>query len=277
MRARTLEESPSGIPGLREGRFESKILMAGDDNSKDNYTLAYTTTVGGYLVPRHHHNFDQVRYFLEGETVFGKYTLRKGWVSYFAEGVYYGPQSRSDGSSSLELQFGGSTGYGYLSRPQQRAARLELEKRGVFEKGAYTWLDENKQRHNKDAFEAVFEEASGQKCVYPSPRYEDIIVMNPENYQWIEDPQSPGVYHKWLGSFGERGTRVGFIRLDAGATFTGGKHDARETMAVTRGQVTHDGRLYPLYSAFGFEPKEGQILLKASEETEFFCLQLPKF
>jgi hypothetical protein len=277
MQARTLEEAPAGNAGLREGALANKILMAGKEGSKDNYTVGLTKTVGGYLVPRHHHNFDQVRYFLEGETTFGKYVLRKGWVGYFPEGVYYGPQERSDGSCSLVLQFGGATGYGYLSRPEQKAARLELEKRGKFEKGAYTWVDEKGQRHNKDAFEAVYEQAVGQKCAYPPPRYEDIIVMNSENYHWVADPHSPGVFHKWLGAFGERQTRVGVIRVDAGATLTVGLHDARETMAVIKGEIAHDGRSYPLYSGFGIEPQEGPIALKAVEETELFCLQLPKF
>jgi hypothetical protein len=39
------------------------------------------------------------------------------------------------------------------------------------------------------------------KVAYPEPRYNDIIAMNPANYQWVERPGELGVALKWLDSF----------------------------------------------------------------------------
>ena len=277
MRTMTYEEAPKGNAGLRDGTLDNKILMIGNENSPDNYTLGITRVVGGYNVPRHRHNFEQVRYIDQGQTNFGEKILKAGMIAYFPEGCYYGPQARPDASGGLTFQFGGPSGYGYLSRTQQKQARAELEKKGAFEKGYYTYVDETGKRHNKDAFEAVYEHFTGNKVVYPPSRYADIVVMDPANYEWIADKSAAGVAYKWVGAFNERGCRLGFIRVAKGAKLTRGTHNASESLAVIKGAVTANGRTYPLHSAFGFDPSEGPTVLTATEDTEFLCLQMPKF
>ena len=46
---------------------------------------------------------------------------------------------------------------------------------------------------------------------------------------------------------------------------------------LTKGAVSCDGQNYPLHTIFGFEAKEGPKPIKALEDCEFFCVQLPLF
>ena len=277
MRAMKFEDSPEGPGGLRGGTLANRLLMTGREGRPENYTLGFTNVVGGYNVPRHRHNFDQVRYITHGKTNFAEKMLYTGWVGYFPEGCYYGPQARPDSSGGLTFQFGGPTGYGYLSRAQQKKARLELERNGAFEKGYYTYLDDQGKRHNKDAFEAIYEHHVGEKVVYPPSRYSDIVIINPENFAWMPDSNESGVAYKWVGAFGERGTRLGFIRVAKGAAVSCGTHDRAEVIAIVKGAVSAGGKEYSRHSAFGFDASEGPTSLTAVEATEFICLQLPKF
>ena len=277
MRAMTYDEAPAGNAGLRDGTLDNNVLMTGREGRSDNYTLGMTRVVGGYAVPRHRHNFEQLRYLHAGSTNFGEKILLPGWLAYFPEGGYYGPQQRPDGSTTFTFQFGGPSGYGYLSRKQQKAARQELETKGKFEKGYYTYVDASGQRHNQDAFEAVWQHYSGQKVNYIEPRYKDIIVMNSASFDWVEDRDARGVSYKWCGTFNERGTRAGFIRVEKGASLVRGLHDASESLAVIKGALENGGKIYPLYSAFGFDPAEGPTSFVAKETTELLCLQLPRF
>src|SRR5262245_28001226 len=74
--------------------------------------------------PRHRHNFEQIRYQLEGVLDYGRDgKLTAGMVGYFPEAVYYGPQSQDPSISckTIVLQFGGASGSGYLSQAEVQA------------------------------------------------------------------------------------------------------------------------------------------------------------
>jgi len=118
---------------VRAGGFSSRRLLDGREGSPANFSLQLGLTPDSYFSPRHRHNFDQVRYQLEGEYDFSSDGVMKpGTVAYFPEGTYYGPQSSSVRSLTLVLQFGGASGNGYMSPEQYDRAAAELRELGTF-------------------------------------------------------------------------------------------------------------------------------------------------
>jgi hypothetical protein len=263
---------------MREGVLEQKFLLQGKPGSPNNYLINVGRTgAGGWMAPSHRHNFDQVRYVIKGSFPYGEgKRMPEGWVGYFPESVYYGPQDRPEGLEMMVCQFGGASGYGFASVEEREAANQALKSKGEFKDGIFTWYDESGKKHNQDGFEACFEKVMGRKLEYAKPRYEDLVLMNPASYDWIPE-ESPGVFSKWLGSFTERNTRIGFVKIEAGATFPAGMQSSIELLFLSKGKVGFEGKTYGLHSAFEFGANEGPVPIKAVEETEFFCLVLPKF
>ncbi|HEY4202856.1 MAG TPA: hypothetical protein VGM83_20075 [Devosiaceae bacterium] len=275
------DEAPVYDAGnLREGKDrESKVLFAGKEGDLGNYRWYYSGGgEGEWKAPRHKHNFEQFRFVLSGtfEYVTDK-RMEAGWVGYFPESVHYGPQVRHGDLTMLTLQFGGASGGGFMSQRERRQAYDELLAKGAFEKGAYTWLDADGKRHRQDSFEAVWEHKMGRKLVYPTPRYTDLIIMNPEGSAWVADKTAPGVARKWLGAFTERQVRAGFVKLDAGAALDVGKLAGTELMFLTKGQVAHEGKSHDVNTAFKIERNDGPDSIIAKQDSELFVIQLPDF
>lgn len=206
------------LPRHRDGRFDFKSLMTGSPKSLGNFNLEAVRTYGDFFSPRHRHNFDQYRLQLEGRFDFDRNgKMAPGMVAYFPEGTPYGPQSSSEDSLTIVLQFGGASRSGYLSREEFLAGSAELQEKGNFMKGAFTETDEGGRKRNQDGFEAVWEYVNKKKLEYPAPRYLDPVFINPDNFSWIPSEEENGVARKHLGSFGERGTSVSLIRIEPGA------------------------------------------------------------
>ncbi|HTY65239.1 MAG TPA: hypothetical protein VMU01_10780 [Rhizomicrobium sp.] len=274
--AHTAPENRVGT--MREGILEQRYLLQGRDDSPSNYLLNVGRTGGGgWSTPRHRHPFDQVRYVLKGRYPIAKgVVMEEGSVGYFPEGVYYGPQDRPEGLEMMVCQFGGASGQGFLSPQRREAANAALEKKGQFKDGVYTYFDENGQRHNIDGSEACYQEATGKKTAYGKPRYENFIVMDPAAYEWIP-ANAPGVHTKRLGTFTERDTQLGLIRVDAGSSFSAGLQASTELLFLSKGAVSLSGRDYGPYAAFEFLANEGPIEIEAKEATEFLSIVLPRF
>ncbi len=111
-------------PNIREGTLRTRRLLTGEPGTPGNFSLQLSSTPT-YYSPRHRHNFDQVRFQLQGDFDFATDGIMKpGCVAYFPEGTYYGPQSGPLPSETLVLQFGGASGSGYLSAEQfEQASR----------------------------------------------------------------------------------------------------------------------------------------------------------
>ncbi|KUZ34875.1 MULTISPECIES: hypothetical protein [Burkholderia cepacia complex] len=279
MKVAEAAKAESGVVGsMREGVLAQKILLTGDDDTPNNYVLNLGRTgSGGWQAPRHRHNFDQIRYVIKGTFPYAKdKTLPEGWVGYFPESVYYGPQDRPEGLEMVVCQFGGASGNGYISVERREAANEVLKQKGEFKDGVFTYYDESNKKHNQDGFEACYEQITGNKLVYAPPRYQDLILMNPENYAWVTDSE-PGVSVKWLGSFTERNTRIGFVRIEPNAEFSAGMQDATELLYLSKGRVSLNGREFGPESAFEFGANEGPIKILATEPTELLRIVLPKF
>ena len=266
---------------LRSGNRLTRTLLTGRESSPDNFKFNFGG--GGdsedWTTPRHRHNFEQVRYPLSGDYVIAKNkVLPSGWVAYFPESAYYGPQVKSGNLTMLSLQFGGPSGTGYWSVAQRKKGYEDLlAKGGKFDEGIYSWVDETGQRHNQDAAEAVWEQIYGRKIEYPKPRYPEFVVMDPDSFTWIRDADEPGVAWKKLGSFTEREIRVAFIRLDKGARLPFGREKAGEILFIKEGSLSHDDKSHGRHSAFHVAAGEQPVTLTALEPSELFYVKLPTF
>ena len=266
------------VGSMREGKLDQKHLLFGEDGSPNNYDLNMGLTGGGgWRTPRHRHNFDQIRYVIQGRLPYTETeVLEEGWVGYFPESVPYGPQERAEGLRTMVLQCGGASGQGYLSVAQREATNAELNKTGEFKKGLYHSTDANGVVQVQDGSQAIFEHAMGHQLEFATPRYTDVIAMNPQAYDWLPH-RDPGVWEKQLGSFTERDLRIGFLRLDHGAVYQAGQHPSIEILFQLTGQVSAGGEKYGPETGYEFLANEGPVPVEAVEPTEFFHAVLHTF
>ncbi len=207
----------------RGGTFHGRILVEGTPGRPDNFQLNYGQIGGDFYSPRHHHNFEQIRFVLEGEVDFARDgKLTEGMVGYFPEGAFYGPQSQDAALTPIVivLQCGGASGQGYLSQAEAKQGMAELSAHGEFKDGVYRRKPGVAGKRNVDGYQAIWEHMNGQPMTYPKPRYNRPFFMDPKNYDWLPADGAPGVAEKRLGSFTERGTSATFYKLDAGARLT---------------------------------------------------------
>jgi hypothetical protein len=263
---------------MRAGTLDQKFLLQGDDDSPNNYLLNVGLTgSGGWGTPRHRHNFDQIRYVLKGKYPASPHKIMgEGSVAYFPESVYYGPQDRPEGLEMMVIQFGGASGVGFLSTPRREAANEALKAKGTFKDGVFTWIDDKGQKHNVDGAVACYEEATGKKLVLAPARYDDVVMMDPEAYEWAKTDR-PGIWTKLLGTFTERNLRIGLIKLDGGAAYNTGSRSQIELMFMSRGEVEIDGKTYVAKTALELLPSDRPVDIEAHEESLFLTVQLPKF
>ncbi len=203
---------------VREGLFRSRRLLIGAPRTAGNFSLQLVSTPNSYQSPRHRHNFDQVRYQIEGDFDFGPDgKMRPGSIAYFPEATHYGPQSSTGPSLTLVLQFGGASGDGYISSEEYEQAMQELATVGTFAKGVYTRLKSDGRKLNQDAYEAVWEKVNGRPLDYPPQRYARAIFTEPDHFRWVPVTSHAGVSLKLLGIFSERRVKLALFRIEAGA------------------------------------------------------------
>jgi len=265
-------------PHVRAGGFSSRRLLAGEEGTQGNFSLQLSLTPDTYFSPRHRHNFDQVRYQIEGEFDFAADGVMKpGTVAYFPEGTYYGPQSGSTRSLTLVLQFGGASGDGYISTEQYDRAAAELRALGTFANGVYTVTTPEGRKINKDAYEAVWERVCGRPLAYPPDRYTRPIFIQPENFAWIPAAEQPGANCKLLGEFSERRTLIAFCRVEPGASL---RLDGHSIYFVARGSGAVGAQDFRAHSTIYIANKIDSFAtatLSARETVEMLRIGLPQF
>lgn len=273
-------EFQGGQEKHRGGGLATKLLLAGEEGTKENFRLTLGRDRGGHQNPRHHHNFDQIRLSLKGSlSITPEKELDEGWVGYFPEGTWYGPQAPATSERiTLVLQFGGASGQGFISTRQMQQAYEELARVGEFSAGVFH-RREGEGRKNQDAFEAIWEHVAGRALTYPPPRYDEPILMNPAHFAWIEDRAQRGVARKLLGSFTERGTRIEKLRLDPGARLAAGEADTRLLLFALSGAGEAAGERWEEHAAFQVEPlvsgKGEHATIAATAPTELLAIALP--
>jgi hypothetical protein len=200
-----------------------KCLLSGETGKSGNFMLVATEGVveTGYH-PRHAHSFDQIRYALKGDVQVLSHNrrIREGSVAYFPAGTYYGPYPGDHGGEMIAIQFEGSYKAKYydLGSDEMREAVEALSRTGTLKDGVYSWVDDEGRKHNKDSMMALLEYLRNEPEVIPKARFEDPVVMNPENFSWL--PTKDGCFSKELGSFTEFRTTIGMVKLTPGGSHT---------------------------------------------------------
>ncbi len=257
----------------RTGTLAFKRLAWGVENTPENYLLVLAKTDGDYHTPRHRHNFDQIRFSLEGKmSVAPRSFLTAGEIAYFPEGAYYGPQVDTGAFRlGLTLQFGGASGQGYISWEQMDQGRKALAGQGEFKDGVFRRAA-GAGKKNQDGFEAIWEAVCGRKLVYPKPRYRAPVMVEPEAFDWRK--VGPGIETKQLGMFTERGVRMEMTRIDKGARLSVAAEPAIRLLFVMDGAATCGGTEIGKHSVVDVSPNE-RAEIAATAETQVFTMVLP--
>jgi hypothetical protein len=196
----------------RSGDVDFKFVREGELLPGVNYTslmIHFNEGDSVFEAPRHHHDFEQVRLSLSGTHDFGRGQVsEEGWVSYFPAGAFYGPERMASGAL-LQVQWGEF----WVTRAQNDRAIAELRERGEFHEGVYSYVDADGKKHNKDGLNAVWEHVFKRESSFPTPRYPDPILMNPDAFEWVQATETTSL--KVLGRFTERDLVIFKVRWDA--------------------------------------------------------------
>lgn len=258
----------------REGKFIEKRLLEGQPGSVDNFQLILVQTGGDFFSPRHRHNFDQLRFQIDGEGGFDRDgTMVPGTVGYFPEGTRYGPQANTGDLTTLVLQFGGASGNGYMAESEVSEAVRQLRQYGEFKNGAFI-AKEGSGRKNQDAYEACWEHHNKRKLEYPAERFHHPVFMNAGAFNWHPVEGSPGVEEKQLGSFDEYGTGVRFVKLAPGATLRA--KGRRLYYALSGAGTGGNGGSWAKGDVIATGIDEAHEI-RATEAAEFYVIMMPQF
>jgi hypothetical protein len=227
------------------------LLMGGEPEKLENFRYILGRQEGDFSMPRHRHTFEQIRLPLVGDMNLGEQgILREGEIGYFPEGQTYGPQNdplTDPKQLQLVLQFGGASGLGMGGA---RGRGPDAQKDGVAPR-----------RERRDV-------------TFPRPRYQSVLIMAPQRFNWLPIPGAPGVERKLLGAFTERAFWIEQIKVDSGAQWTSATDAGRRLMVVLSGEGTVDDTKIGRLAALQVEAGE-TLDVSASEELVFFIVGLP--
>jgi hypothetical protein len=259
------------------GSLVFQYLLKGEDGAPDNFMFILARQDKDFSMPRHRHNFDQIRLPLNGDMNLGDgMVLKQGHVGYFPEGLPYGPQEDPLGAAKpgerlqLVLQFGGASGCGFMSMAQRKAAWAELEKDGHFEGPHYHRNDGKVQW----GLGAVWEKALGERLTYPRPRYEHVIIADPARFNWLAIPGARGAWRKFLGCYTERRVSTEMIKLGESGQWRSTDAEARRLFYVTSGAGEVGGESIRAGAAIEVEAGE-EAVFGAGAALEMFLIGLP--
>jgi hypothetical protein len=247
-------EDSAKINSVRGAEREFKTLLTGDETALDNFRLYFVRQSGEVDVPRHKHNFDQIRMCLEGgKQNFGDGKwIAPGEIAYFPEGTPYGPEQSNSKRLSITLQFGGASRNGFLSSARLQRAMDEMKEFGTFEKGIFKRIGQLApgEKRNQDSYEAIWEHVNKRKLVYPKPRYGEPILIKPENFEWETREDEPGLATKPLCVFSERQLQLAVMKLGPGARASQPSRGGVQIGFVLRGEGAINGETLRKHSAF---------------------------
>lgn len=263
------------LPEEKRPGGKYKPLFKGTPGEPGNFEMVVleVPSVGGRYFPRHHHDFDQIRYTIAGNPAWAPgHATPPGSIVYIPAGTWYGPYDREASEETLHLQFEGANGAPFVDYDSLVVAQKELAKKGTFEKGAYSWVDENGKRHNMDGHEAAIEFLTGHKVQFPAPRFLSPVEIHPTSFTWID--VAPGVQIKDLGTFTERRTRLAMISLEGSSSFAVSSPEQRTLLFATAGSGAAGGET--------IEGKDGVMLelgdeavISTSSHLELLLIGLP--
>ncbi len=227
------------------------LLMGGEPESPENYRYILGRQEGDFNMPRHRHTFEQIRLPLVGDMNLGEQgILREGEIGYFPEGQTYGPQDDPLGDPKqlqLVLQFGGASGLGMGGgRGRGPASARPAGER---------------QRERRD-------------IKFPRPRYQSVLIMNPDRFNWLPVSGVDGVQRKFFGSFSERAFWIEQVRIDAGTQWTSTVDAGRRLIVALSGAATVDDTKIDRLAALQVEAGE-ELNVDVTEDMVLYIVGLP--
>lgn len=236
-----------------KGTVSFNYLLMGDRSKPfENYRYILGRNEADFFMPRHRHTFEQIRLPVVGDMNLGEQgILHEGEIGYFPEGQTYGPQDDKIGDPKqlqLVLQFAGASGLGMQAGRGRGPGNPDAQR-------------ERRERPPADT-------------KFPRPRYQGVIIMNPDRFNWLPIPGVPGVARKFFGSFSERAFWIDMIKIEAGAEWTSSSDDARRLTVVLAGAVTVEGTELGYLGAVEADPGD-TAHYRASEETVLYTIGLP--
>lgn len=259
-----VKDHPTGLIGFQH-------MLKGEPNSPDNFMYILANQEGDFLMPVHRHNFDQIRLPISGDMNLGKgLVLKEGQIGYFPEGLSYGPQEDLGKRLQLVLQFGGASGYGFMTIEQRRQAMKELSEFGSFEGPYYRRPDGRREWGLNPVWEQVF----GVRLKYPRPRYQHVIIADPKRFNWLPVDHAKNLEHKYMGAFSERGVWIEMFRTGTNADWTSTDPRARRLFFILSGEGTANNEPLTTFSAVQVDAGE-TLNLTASGDMEIFLIGLP--
>lgn len=221
---------------------ESQPFSLHDRDGKSIYRSVHAKMPTLPVQPRHHHDFEQIRFIIDGVWNNDHKHYGAGMLGYFPEGVFYGPQVWSTPGRWIVMQFTGPSGTPMMDEKAfiDTANKLKEEEGVVFQDGTCVWPDGRKQ----DGAEVVMEKMTGKPMVYPPARYGGPVWYATNNIPWAPTDVE-GVSVKRLGFFNERGPSIEMIQLSPGATLPGGQSDRRVTRYIYKGEAKYESVALP--------------------------------
>ncbi|MFL4907867.1 hypothetical protein ACJ6WF_32830 [Streptomyces sp. MMS24-I2-30] len=233
------------------GTVSFNYLLMGDRTKPfENYRYILGRNEADFTMPRHCHTFEQIRLPVIGDMNIGEQGfLREGEVGYFPEGQTYGPQDdklEDPKQLQLVLQFGGASALG------MQAGR----------------------GRGPDNKEAQAERRPRREQRFPKPRYNGVVISNPDHFNYLPVAGWPGVKRKHIGTSTERQFWIDFVKLDAGAEWVSESADAKRLTVVLQGRGTAEGTEIGWMGAVEAEPGE-KVRYTATEELVLYTVGLP--
>ena len=220
-----------------------------------------------FVAPRHRHVYDQIRYVVEGELLYGERHHQVGDFLYIPESAWYGPQE-GQVAKLVDIQFTGPSGVPYLDQDALVVARREMALTGTFESGMYT----DAAGRTEDSYVALTEHITGKPIEYPAARYEQYVVVHSNEFPWVGSAVNEGVMVRHLGTFNEVGPDVKMLNLAAGAELPAAAIPYQQARFIVDGAVEFSGEEYPAIS-FAFIPPDAQFeATRATVETTILVI-----
>ena len=230
----------------------------------------HTAIEKGGMSPRHHHNFEQIRYVLEGHLFYGRKTIGPDTLMYVPESVDYGPQTRDEDTRAVVFQFAGPSGVPKFSQIDSKVARQKLLAQGVvFQKGIAHFPSGKKQ----DAAEALWEFMAGRPIEYAPPRYEDPIYIYTQAFKWRPTGHD-GVTIKNLGYFNECGPNVSLLHFDAKASIPRQTVSCLDIRVILEGEVAYAGQNCPAVSRLYCPPRSAYEEMRSESGATVLVFQI---
>jgi hypothetical protein len=264
------QPGPGGSHRPNETRAKRRDFSVHDMEAGVTYHSSFSVSTPGLGSPRHHHAFEQIRFVMSGEHEYAGKKYGAGWLGYFPEGVFYGPQQQLTESAGMVMQFPGPSGAPFHSRLDTERGRVLVRAAGGnFEDGICIWPDGRRQ----DAHEALMEAIYGKDAEYPAPAFAEQIWMNTNNIGWLPT-EIPGVSSKRLGYFHQRGPAIQMIKLEPGASIPSGTTGAFMIRYVFEGEAEYAGKACPAVSNLYYPPSAPYEALRSSTGCTILSVEL---